>query len=260
MPTRSRFRNCATSCATSSGRPSRRRSRSCILFEGWDAAGKGDTIQKLVERLDPRGVKVHPISAPLPEEQLRPFLWRFWTKIPGRGEMAVFDRSWYGRVMVERVDRLIAPEGVAVRLQRDRPVRADAHRRRHGHREVLAAHQREGAEEALQGDREEQVRLLEGHQGGLGAPQAVRRVPRGGRGDAGAHQHRLRAVDHRRGDRPALPAHQGLQDHRRRRSRRRSHAKAEAAKPRRAARASISVQALKEHEDGPRHRGPDEAR
>ena len=81
-----------------------------ILFEGWDAAGKGDTIQKLVERLDPRGVKVHPISAPLPEELLRPFLWRFWTKIPGRGEMAVFDRSWYGRVMVERVDRLIAPK------------------------------------------------------------------------------------------------------------------------------------------------------
>lgn len=81
-----------------------------ILFEGWDAAGKGDTIQKLVERLDPRGVKVHPVSAPLPEEQLRPFLWRFWRNIPGRGEMAVFDRSWYGRVMVERVDRLIAPK------------------------------------------------------------------------------------------------------------------------------------------------------
>ena len=80
----------------------------CVVFEGWDAAGKGDSIQKLVERLDPRGVKVHPISAPLEEEKLRPFLWRFCTKIPGRGEMAVFDRSWYGRVMVERVDRLIS--------------------------------------------------------------------------------------------------------------------------------------------------------
>ena len=81
----------------------------CVVFEGWDAAGKGDSIQKLVERLDPRGVKVHPISAPLPEEKLRPFLWRFWTKVPGRGEMAVFDRSWYGRVLVERVDKLIEP-------------------------------------------------------------------------------------------------------------------------------------------------------
>jgi len=81
-----------------------------VVFEGWDAAGKGETIGKLVERLDPRGVKVHPISAPLEDERLRPFLWRFWTKIPARGELAVFDRSWYGRVMVERVEKLIKPE------------------------------------------------------------------------------------------------------------------------------------------------------
>ncbi len=81
-----------------------------VVFEGWDAAGKGESIAKLVERLDPRGVKVHPISAPLAEELLRPFLWRFWTRIPGRGEMAVFDRSWYGRVMVERVEKLLKPE------------------------------------------------------------------------------------------------------------------------------------------------------
>jgi len=82
----------------------------CVIFEGWDAGGKGDSIQKLVERLDPRGVKVHPVSAPLPEEKLRPFLWRFWTRIPGRGEMAVFDRSWYGRVLVERVEGLVSPK------------------------------------------------------------------------------------------------------------------------------------------------------
>ena len=81
-----------------------------VVFEGWDAAGKGDTIGKLVERLDPRGVKVHPISAPLEDERLRPFLWRFWTRLPARGEVAVFDRSWYGRVLVERVDKLIEPE------------------------------------------------------------------------------------------------------------------------------------------------------
>ena len=81
-----------------------------VVFEGWDASGKGESIAKLVERLDPRGVKVHPISAPLEDERLRPFLWRFWTRIPGRGEMAVFDRSWYGRVLVERVEKLIKPE------------------------------------------------------------------------------------------------------------------------------------------------------
>ena len=78
-----------------------------VVFEGWDAAGKGDSIEKLVGRLDPRGYKVHPTYAPLEEEALRPFLWRFWTRIPGRGEMGIFDRSWYGRVLVERVDELI---------------------------------------------------------------------------------------------------------------------------------------------------------
>jgi polyphosphate kinase 2 (PPK2 family) len=74
-----------------------------IVLEGWDAAGKGDTIEKLVGRLDPRGYKVHAIYAPNVEEQLRPFLWRFWTRIPGKGEIAIFDRSWYHRVLVERV-------------------------------------------------------------------------------------------------------------------------------------------------------------
>jgi polyphosphate:AMP phosphotransferase len=81
-----------------------------VVFEGWDASGKGESIAKLVERLDPRGVKVHTISAPLEDERLRPFLWRFWTRIPGRGELAVFDRSWYGRVLGERVEKLIKPE------------------------------------------------------------------------------------------------------------------------------------------------------
>jgi len=78
-----------------------------IVFEGWDAAGKGLAIEKLVSRLDPRGFKVHRIKAPLPEEKMRPFLWRFWTKTPPRGRMAVFDRSWYGRVVVERIDKEI---------------------------------------------------------------------------------------------------------------------------------------------------------
>jgi polyphosphate:AMP phosphotransferase len=79
-----------------------------VVLEGWDAAGKGDTIEKLVGRLDPRGYKVHPIYAPSVEEELRPFLWRFWTKIPGRGEITIFDRSWYHRVLVERVDEEVS--------------------------------------------------------------------------------------------------------------------------------------------------------
>jgi AMP-polyphosphate phosphotransferase len=78
-----------------------------IAFEGWDAAGKGTLINKLILALDPRGFNVHPTNAPTEEERLRPFLWRFWSKIPARGRIAVFDRSWYGRVLVDRVDKLV---------------------------------------------------------------------------------------------------------------------------------------------------------
>jgi polyphosphate kinase 2 (PPK2 family) len=78
-----------------------------ILFEGWDAAGKGTSIQTLTEPLDPRGFKLYPIRAARTYEKKRPWLWRFWTKLPARGEWAIFDRSWYGRVLVERVEELI---------------------------------------------------------------------------------------------------------------------------------------------------------
>lgn len=78
-----------------------------ILFEGWDAAGKGTLINRLLLPLDPRGFKVHAINAPSEEERLRPFLWRFWVKTPVAGRIAIFDRSWYGRVLIERIDKLI---------------------------------------------------------------------------------------------------------------------------------------------------------
>lgn len=79
---------------------------SVIVFEGWDAAGKGTTIQELTNRLDPRGFKVHPIQAPRTEEQEYPWLWRFWMKIPRQKQIAIFDRSWYGRLTIERVEEL----------------------------------------------------------------------------------------------------------------------------------------------------------
>ena len=79
---------------------------SVILFEGWDAAGKGTTIATLTQRLDPRGFKLHPIRGARTYESMRPWLWRFWLKLPNYGEMAIFDRSWYGRMLVERVEGL----------------------------------------------------------------------------------------------------------------------------------------------------------
>jgi polyphosphate kinase 2 (PPK2 family) len=89
-----------------------------ILFEGWDAAGKGTSIQKLTSSLDPRGYKLYPIRASRTYEKKRPWLWRFWLKVPARGEWAIFDRSWYGRVLVERVEKLI-PESEWRRGYRD---------------------------------------------------------------------------------------------------------------------------------------------
>jgi polyphosphate kinase 2 (PPK2 family) len=75
-----------------------------VMFEGWDAAGKGGIIQRLTSEWDPRFYEVWPISSPTPPEKARHFLWRFWTKLPETGDIAVFDRSWYGRVLVERVE------------------------------------------------------------------------------------------------------------------------------------------------------------
>ncbi|MCK6570357.1 polyphosphate kinase [Myxococcota bacterium] len=78
--------------------------RAVIVLEGWDAAGKGGAIRRMTEPLDPRGVRVYPIGAPTAEEQGRHYLWRFWQRLPVPGEIAIFDRSWYGRVLVERVE------------------------------------------------------------------------------------------------------------------------------------------------------------
>jgi polyphosphate kinase 2 (PPK2 family) len=80
-----------------------------IMYEGWDASGKGGSILRITEKIDPRGCRVWPIAAPTPEELSHHYLWRFWTRMPGKGEIAIFDRSWYGRVLVERVEKLAKP-------------------------------------------------------------------------------------------------------------------------------------------------------
>ncbi|HZO60210.1 MAG TPA: UDP-galactose-lipid carrier transferase [Solirubrobacterales bacterium] len=78
----------------------------CVLFEGWDASGKGGAIKRLVANLDPRHVRVAAFGAPTEDEKRHHFLWRFESMLPGWGGMSVLDRSWYGRVLVERVDGL----------------------------------------------------------------------------------------------------------------------------------------------------------
>lgn len=78
-----------------------------ILFEGWDASGKGLIISHLLKRIDPRGFRVYPAQPPSIEELARPFLWRYWIRLPQDGEIALFDRSWYGRVLIERVGKIV---------------------------------------------------------------------------------------------------------------------------------------------------------
>ena len=82
----------------------------CVVFEGWDASGKGGCIKRLLAQLDPRHVRVVQFAAPTSDEKRHHFLWRFWPVLPGWGGMAIFDRSWYGRVMVERVEELATRE------------------------------------------------------------------------------------------------------------------------------------------------------
>jgi AMP-polyphosphate phosphotransferase len=81
-----------------------------IVLEGWDAAGKGSALKRLIAPLDPRHVRVASFAAPTADEKRHHFLWRFWPALPGLGGMTVFDRSWYGRVLVERVEGFASPE------------------------------------------------------------------------------------------------------------------------------------------------------
>ncbi|WP_448562844.1 polyphosphate:AMP phosphotransferase [Trichothermofontia sp.] len=81
-----------------------------ILFEGWDAAGKGGAIKRLTDILDPRSYFVFPFAAPTHEEKEHHYLWRFWKRLPTVGQIGIFDRSWYGRVLVERIEHFATDE------------------------------------------------------------------------------------------------------------------------------------------------------
>lgn len=85
-----------------------------IAFEGWDAAGKGGAIKRIGSALDPRGYECVPVAAPNAAEKARHYLWRFWTRLPKTGHITIFDRSWYGRVMVERLEGFTPPERCAM--------------------------------------------------------------------------------------------------------------------------------------------------
>ena len=89
-----------------------------IVYEGWDAGGKGGNIKRITEKLDPRGYEVYPIAAPQGEDKTHHYLWRFWRRLqaPDEKQILIFDRSWYGRVMVERLEGFCTEAGVEAGL------------------------------------------------------------------------------------------------------------------------------------------------
>ena len=96
LPCAIRVKNSKTSCLVMA-------SFFCFSYSS-SSAGKGGNIKRITEALDPRGYEVHPIASPEPHEKARHYLWRFWTRLPKNGHIAIFDRTWYGRVMVERLE------------------------------------------------------------------------------------------------------------------------------------------------------------
>ena len=122
-----------------------------VAFEGMDAGGKGGAIRRITAALDARQYRVVPISAPTPEEIARPYLWRFWFQLPPRGNYTIFDRSWYGRVLVERVHGFAAKPDWQRAYERDQRVRARARRAPRHRRQVLDVGEPRRAAGALQG-------------------------------------------------------------------------------------------------------------
>ena len=181
-------------------------------FEGHDAAGKGGAIRRVTMALDPRQYRVYPVAAPTDEEKGRPYLWRFWRHVPRQGRIAIFDRSWYGRVLVERVEGFASPARVAPRLWRDQRFRGGAGPSRHRRRQVLAGDRQGRAAAPVRGARRHGVQAVQDHARGLAQPREVGPLPRRHRRDDRPHQHAQRALDPGRGARQALGAGQGPGD------------------------------------------------
>ena len=95
-----------------------------LAFEGSDAAGKGGAIRRVMSAMERGKIEIIPIAAPNEEERARPYLWRFWRHMPRLGGVTIFDRTWYGRVLVERSRGILQPGGLAACLRRNQRFRA----------------------------------------------------------------------------------------------------------------------------------------
>ena len=139
------------------------------MFEGGDAAGKGGAIKRLTQNLDPRGYVVWPIAAPHGDDRERHYLYRFWRRLPEDGQIAIFDRSWYGRVLVERVEGYCTAEAWARAYPEINQFERQLVARRHGD-QILDPHLEGGTAQALRA-RAYPLQVLEADPGGLAQPR-----------------------------------------------------------------------------------------
>jgi polyphosphate kinase 2 (PPK2 family) len=175
--------------------PSFERRSLVLVFEGMDAAGKGGAIRRITHALDARYYRVHPVAAPSEHERRYPWLWRFWRDAPRDGRVALFDRSWYGRVLVERVEGFAAEADWMRAYDEINAFEQEWCRTRRHRLQVLARCQSRRAVAPLQRAQPHSLQAFQDHARRLAQPGAVAAVPAGCARHAGAHAHRFGALD-----------------------------------------------------------------
>ena len=192
------------------------RDRALVLaFEGADAAGKGGAIRRVAGALDARQYAIVPVAAPTEEERAQPYLWRFWRHIPATGGITIFDRTWYGRVLVERVEGYCR-EADWMRAYDE----INQFEEQLAHAGIVVCKfwlqiSKRRAAAALRGAREDGVQAVQDHAGGLAQPAQVERLRAARSADmVDRTQHRTRAVDAGRSGGQALRPGEGAAHHR----------------------------------------------
>ena len=183
-----------------------------LVFEGWDAAGKGGAIRRVTAALDAQDYQVIPIAAPTDEERAQHYLWRFWRHLSRAGRLTIFDRSWYGRVLVERVEGFATPAEwmrayTEINEFEDQLVERGIVLVKFWVHVTLRR-----AAPPLQGAREARAQEVEADRRRLAEPLALVRVRARGQRHGRAHEHAAGAVDDRRGQRQELRAAEGDPD------------------------------------------------
>jgi polyphosphate kinase 2 (PPK2 family) len=184
-----------------------------LAFEGSDAAGKGGTIRRVTGALDAREYRIVPVAAPTEEERAQPYLWRFWRHAPGKGGITIFDRTWYGRVLVERVEGYCSD---ADWMRAYDEIHEFEEQLVDNGTIVLAADQQGRAAAPVPGARADRLQALQDHRGGLAQPRQVGGLRAGRGGHGRSHVDQPRALDAGRGQRQVLCAGEGARDHLRR--------------------------------------------